>query len=92
MKPLKPSHRESKRYLLIKGKNASKQNIEEAILEFIGVLGYAQASPQFIKQEKGKIILAINREMLNQVRACFLLSGKDIEIIKVSGSVGKVKS
>ena len=49
MKPLKPSHRERKRYLLIKGKDVSKKNIEGAILEFIGVLGFAEASPQFVK-------------------------------------------
>ena len=91
MKPLKPSHRESKRYLLIKGRDANKKAVEEAILEFIGILGYAQASPQFIKQDKNKMILAINRQMLDKVRASFLLSGKDIEITKVSGSVGKVK-
>ncbi len=52
MKSLKPSHRENKRYLLIKGKDAGKKNIEEVILEFVGVLGYAEASPQFIKQNK----------------------------------------
>ena len=40
MKSLKPSHREKKRYLLIKGKDANKKNIEEVILEFIGVLGW----------------------------------------------------
>jgi len=85
MKPLKPGHRESKRYLLIKGKDANKKIIEEAILEFIGVLGYAEASPQYIKQEKNKLILAINRRSLDKVRASFLLSEKDIEIVKVSG-------
>tara|TARA_Y100000310_G_C19988936_1_gene493221 strand:+ start:366 stop:494 length:129 start_codon:yes stop_codon:yes gene_type:complete len=38
MKPLKPSHRERKRYLLIKGIDASLKKIEEVILEFVGVL------------------------------------------------------
>ena len=90
MKPLKPSHRERKRYLLIKGKDTSKKNIEEAILEFIGVLGFAEASPNFIKIDKEKIILAINRKSLDKVRTSFLLSRKDIKIIKVSGSVNKV--
>lgn len=90
MKPLKPSHRERKRYLLIKGKDTSKKNIEDAILEFIGVLGFAEASPSFIKIDKEKVVLAINRKSLDKVRTSFLLSGKDIKIIKVSGSVGKV--
>ncbi|MEK6872699.1 MAG: hypothetical protein AABW90_01650 [Nanoarchaeota archaeon] len=91
MRPLKPSHRERKRYLLIKGKDTSKKNIEDAILEFIGVLGFAEASPSFIKTDKEKVVLSINRKSLDKVRTSFLLSGKDIKIIKVSGSINKVK-
>jgi len=90
MKPLKPSHRERKRYLLIKGKDINKKNIEEAILEFIGVLGYAEACPQFIKSTKSSVVLCINRKSLEKVRTSFLMSKKDIQITKVSGSVGKV--
>ncbi len=56
MKPLKPSHREKKRYLLIKGKDANKKIIEKIILEFIGILGLAEANPQFVKSGKGFII------------------------------------
>jgi RNase P/RNase MRP subunit POP5 len=91
MKPLKPSHREKKRYLLIKGKNTNKKNIEEAILEFIGVLGYAATCPQFISASRGKIVLCINRAMLEKVRTSFLMSGKDIQVVKVSGAVKKLK-
>ncbi|MBD3253254.1 hypothetical protein GF386_05960 [Candidatus Pacearchaeota archaeon] len=91
MKNLKPSHRESKRYLLIKGKDANTRNIDEAILEFIGVLGYAESSPKIIKKQKNEIILAINRGSIDKVRASFLLSGKQLEITKVSGSIGKLK-
>lgn len=77
--------------MLIKGKDANQKVIEEAILEFIGVLGYAEASPQIIKSGKDNVILAINRSSLNKVRAGFLMSGKDIQIVKVSGVVNKVK-
>jgi len=91
MKPLKPSHREKKRYLLIKGKDVSKKNIESVILEFIGVLGFAEVSPMFVKVGKGSIVLAINRNSLDKVRTSFLMSKKDLNIVKVSGSVGKVK-
>ena len=85
MKSLKPSHREKKRYLLVEGKDADKKNIEDAILEFIGVLGYAEAGINFIEDKK--IIFAVNRKSLDKIRASFLLSGKDIKIIKVSGSL-----
>ena len=91
MKPLKPSHREKKRYLLIKGKDANKKIIEEIILEFVGVLGFAEVSPQVIKSARGTIVLTINRGSLDKVRTSFLMSKKNLEIVKVSGSVGKVK-
>tara|TARA_Y100000310_G_C20492580_1_gene719974 strand:+ start:186 stop:461 length:276 start_codon:yes stop_codon:yes gene_type:complete len=91
MKPLKPSHREKKRYLLVKGKDANKKNIEEAISEYIGILGHAEASPQIIKFGKGWIVIAINRNSLDKIRASFVMSGKDIQVIKVSGSVMNVK-
>ena len=54
MKPLKPSIREKKRYLLLKG-HKSKKDVENAIMRYIGVLGYSKASPSWIS----KNILAI---------------------------------
>lgn len=92
MKPLKPSHREKKRYLLIKGKDISEKSIDDCILEFVGVLGYAEASPQIIKTSKKGITLSINRGSLEKVRTSFLLSNKDINIERVSGSVGKLNA
>ena len=91
MKPIKPSHREKKRYLLIKGKDADKKTIEEVILEFIGVLGFAESSPKIIKANKNSVILAINRNSLNKIRTSFLMSDKNLEIIKVSGTLKKLK-
>jgi RNase P/RNase MRP subunit POP5 len=90
MKALKPSHREKKRYLLIKGRDADRKRIEETILEFIGVLGYAEASPSVVKQNKDSIILAINRKSLDRIRASFVVSNKDLHIAKVSGAIGKL--
>jgi len=91
MKILKPSHREKKRYLLIKGKDANLKIIEEVILEFIGVLGYANSSPQIIKSAAGKVILAINRKEVDKIRTSFLMSGKNLEIVKVSGTLKNLK-
>jgi RNase P/RNase MRP subunit POP5 len=91
MKPLKPSHREKKRYLLIKGKDVNKKNIENVILEFIGVLGFAESSPQIVKSNKTSAILVINRKSLDKIRASFLMSKKDLQIVKVSGAIGNLK-
>jgi RNase P/RNase MRP subunit POP5 len=91
MKKLKPSHRENKRYLLIKGKDANKKNIEEAILKYVGVLGYSEASPAIIKSSKNRAILAVNRKSLNKIRAGFLLCEKEMSVSRVSGSVKNFK-
>jgi len=92
MKALKPSHREHKRYLLITGKDANKAEIEDAILKYIGILGWAKASPSFINPEKPKqgLVLSINRQELDKIRAAFLMSGKDIKISRVSGMINKL--
>jgi len=76
---------------LIKGKDANKKVIEEVILDFIGGLGYAEASPKVINQTLGKVILAINRNSLDKIRTSFLMSERDLNIVKVSGSVKKLK-
>ncbi|MEK6919301.1 MAG: hypothetical protein AABW73_04685 [Nanoarchaeota archaeon] len=84
-KRLRPTLREKKRYLLIK---ANKEQTEKAILEFIGILGYAKAGIKFVKDEKTPVehsILAINREKLNEVRASLMF--KEITIKKVSGTI-----
>ena len=87
MKSLKPSHREKKRYLLISGKDANKEVIEKAILDFIGILGYAKSSPQIVKNSGKKLILAINRAEVDKSRASFLVSGADIRVERVSGTI-----
>ena len=91
MKSIKPSHREKKRYMSIIGKDASVKNIEDAILEYIGILGYAESSLKVIKADKANVIISINRGSLEKVRASLLLSKKDLVVKKVSGSVTNVK-
>ena len=86
MKPLKPSIREHKRYLLIQGKNI-KTNLENAILEFSGTLGMSKTSLNFIKTKNNNTILAINREALDLVRASIAVSPENIKILKVSGTI-----
>jgi len=84
-KRLKPTLRENKRYVLC---NGSKDNIEKAILEFIGVLGYSKSGIKFIKDDKIKIgnsVFAVNREKIDEIRASLMF--KDIEVKKVSGTL-----
>ncbi len=84
---LKPSARIKRRYLLLEAKD--KNEVEEAILDYVGILGLAKASPLFISDKKfnDKIILAINRKSLAKIRASFELSPNKIKVLRVSGTL-----
>ncbi|HTZ42169.1 MAG TPA: Rpp14/Pop5 family protein [Candidatus Omnitrophota bacterium] len=88
MKTLKPSMREKKRYLYVKG---NPNEIEKAILNFIGVLGMSKASPAFIKKEKDYAIISINRQSLNEVRASLAVSPEKLEVLRVSGTMKSLR-
>jgi len=81
LKILKPTFRENNRYLLLKGAFTKKQ-VEDAIMNYIGVLGYSKASPQWVS----KNILAVNRKELDKVKASFVFA-KNIDVSKVSGTI-----
>ena len=74
--------RENKRYLLIRGKNL-KENVPQAILEFVGKLGYSKTGLSWIKSN----IICVNREAVDSVRASFAVFGEKIEVEKVSGTL-----
>ncbi len=90
MRALKPSIREKKRYLLIKGENL-KKNIEKAILDFIGILGMSKTGLSWIKTKKDSVIICINREMVDKVRASLVIYPEKIEVVKVSGTLKGLK-
>jgi RNase P/RNase MRP subunit POP5 len=92
MKPLKPSMKENKRYLFVKGKNL-KENIEKAILEFSGVLGMSRTGLSFIKnnKENNSAIISINREAVELVRASLCVFHEKIEVEKISGTLKALK-
>ena len=77
-KKLKPSHRENKRYILFEG---TKEKAEDAILKFIGILGYGKAGVSFVNND----ILAVNREEVDKVRASLVLAR--IKVLRVSGTI-----
>ena len=91
MKALKPSHREKKRYLLIGGKDANSKTIDKEILRFIGILGYAKASPMIIKKIGKKIIMSVNRKEIDKIKASFAVSEKDLKIEKISGMINNLR-
>jgi len=86
MKALKPSVRENKRYLLVKGTNL-KVNIEKAILEFIGILGMSEIGLNYIKSGKDFIIICVNRKSVDKIRASLCVYPEKIVVEKVSGTL-----
>ena len=84
----KPSERIHRRYLLISGTNW--KDVESSVLEGIGVLGWAKSMPLQVKDKKikkGMVVVAVRRESVNEIRACFELSGFKGRIEKVSGTL-----
>ena len=81
----KPSARIKRRYLLISG--AKRDGIEKAILDYIGSLGWARASGIFVKADRERVVLAVSRDEVDNVRAAFELSGLGIKILRVSGTL-----
>ena len=83
MLKLRSSARIKKRYIYAQG---SKEDIEKAILDYIGVLGWAKAKVVFVNTDKGESIISVDRKELVNVRAAFEMS-KDVKIKKISGTI-----
>ena len=86
MKSLKPTMREDKRYLLVKGKNL-RENVERAISKFAGSSGMAKACPSFIEADENSAVVSVNREAVNLVRASILVFPEKMEVTRVSGTI-----
>ena len=84
MKALKPSSREKKRYILVKGKTT---DIEKCILEGIGILGMSKTALKFIEKKGERAIISVNRGAIDSVRACFAIWPEKIEVERVSGTL-----
>ena len=81
---IKPSAKIKRHYLLLQAK--SRKEVEQTILDYIGILGWAKASPKFISKGKN-IILAVERKAVQSIRAAFEISPAKITVLKVSGTL-----
>lgn len=81
---LKPSARDKRRYFLTR---ASNSKIEVAIMEYIGVLGFAKSAYKQVisKDFEGFTVGSCLVKSLDDVRAGLALKGINIE--KVSGTL-----
>ncbi len=83
MKRLNPSARVKRHYILLDF--SEKAEAEKIILDYIGILGWARASPIFL-ESKGRIILAVERKSVNDIGAAFESAGRG-KILRVSGTL-----
>jgi hypothetical protein len=79
---LRVSARDKRRYFLVRASNA---DIEKAILEYVGVLGFARSAYVFVKKSGTKIVGSCLVKSLNDVRAALAFAG--IKIERVSGTL-----
>jgi len=83
---LRPSVRDKRRYFLVR---ASNSRVEAAILEYIGVLGFARSAYLGVRESKvggqGFIVGSCLVKSLDEVRAALVLAG--IKIERVSGTL-----
>lgn len=75
--------RTNRRYLFVE---ASEKEVKDAIIDYIGLFGWANASPIFVAHERG-LIVGVDRKSLVNVRAAFALSTHDIPVLGVSGTL-----
>ena len=86
---LKASDRIKARYLLLEAE--SKDEVERAILDYIGILGWARAAPFFVKNDEKQIILSVDRREVDNIRAAFELFPEKIKVLRVSGTLKGLK-
>ena len=83
---IKPSARDKRRYFLVRASNAQ---VERAILEYVGILGFGKAAYRHVAGDRtrvtGRIVGSCVVKSLNDVRAALAFAG--IRIEKVSGTL-----
>lgn len=106
---LLPSLRQKKRYVVFEitsDKAFSLSEVQEAVesslARFLGELGLAKASPQFIKEkwseQKQRFVVKVNHTFVDELKTALILSKKIkntsilIKSITVSGTLKKVSS
>ena len=85
----KPSQQLKRRYILFS--TSDKERIKQIILDYLGILGWAKASPIFVDDKSNnhanQAILSVSNKSLDDIRAAMELSKDNIKILRVSGTI-----
>ncbi len=84
---LMPTLKEDRHYLVFEG---DKDKVEQALLEFLGILGYAKAGPILVEYSKGKGIISFNRKHADEVKSALLFY--NIHTLGISGTIKRAKA
>jgi len=86
---LRPSARDKRRYFLVRASNAE---VENAILDYVGILGFAKAAYLKVvtKEFPGMLVGSCLVKSLDEVRAALALAGTSVE--RVSGTLKGLKA
>ncbi len=84
MSAFPPTSRIKRRYLLVKGK---REDVERALLDYVGLLGWSRAAPLFLPMNNGHCICAVDRKELVHVRAALALATETLDVVRVSGTL-----
>ena len=85
---IKPSAKIKRRYVLLDAD--SKEEVEKAVLDYIGILGWTKAGIVFVKiknKYNDKIVLSVDRKEIDDIRAAFELCDFKIKVLRVSGTL-----
>jgi len=83
---LLPSLKEKRHYLVFKG---DKEKVEKALMEFLGILGWAKIAPVILVSKRDYGVIGFNRKYANEIRAAFAFYG--LEVLGISGTIKKAK-
>ena len=98
LKPLKPSLRESNRYLAYKiisnsavTRTKAEKLIYNELQNLLGELTIAKAGLMFIKYNKNKGIIKVNKKYINHLKSALALINQSTLLIKSLGISGILK-
>jgi len=78
--------REKRHYIIVK--KIEDVKIKNALMDYLGIINYAKASPKLIKLDD-KIAISIERDFVHIAKTALLLS--KIPVLKVTGTLKKAK-
>ena len=100
---LLPSLKQKKRYLVFEiseniPESSLKEEVSQALYEFVGTLGVSKMSPLFVKQKNNRFIIKVNHKYVDECKSALILIKKIknkpviVKSIITSGTIKKAST